>query len=81
MRARPIRFLETQFIFRIELDACANNVRAVIDRWITRLIGAVLMEQNDEWQTQNRSMQIEGMAEMNVPLLDGPPLQITPKAA
>lgn len=52
-----------------------------MDRWITRLIGAVLMEQNDEWQTQNRSMQIEGMAEMNVPLLDGPPLQITPKAA
>jgi putative transposase len=48
---------------------------------ITRLIGAVLMEQNDEWQTQNRYMQIEGMTEMNAPLLDSPSLQITPKAA
>ena len=48
---------------------------------ITRLIGAVLMEQNDEWQTQNRYMQIEGMSEMAAPLLDGPSLHITPKAA
>ena len=48
---------------------------------ITRLIGAVLMEQNDEWQTQNRYMQIEGMTEMSAPLLDSPSLQITPKAA
>ncbi|MEO0035278.1 MAG: hypothetical protein RLZZ501_1301, partial [Pseudomonadota bacterium] len=31
---------------------------------ILRLIGAVLLEQNDEWQTQNRYMQIEGMAEL-----------------
>lgn len=48
---------------------------------IMRLIGAVLMEQNDEWQTQNRYMQIEGMAEMTVPLVESPMLQITPKAA
>ena len=29
---------------------------------ITRLIGAVLLEQNDEWLLQCRYMQIEGMA-------------------
>ena len=46
-----------------------------------RLIVAVLMEQNDEWQTQNRTMQIEGMAEMTVSLVESPTLQITPKAA
>ncbi len=48
---------------------------------IVRLVGAVLMEQNDEWQTQNRYMQIEGMAEMANPVIEAQPLQITPKAA
>src|ERR687886_2551441 len=31
---------------------------------ITRLIGAVLLEANDEWQLQHRYMQVEGMAEL-----------------
>jgi transposase-like protein len=31
---------------------------------IVRLIGAVLLEQNDEWQLQHRYMQVEGMAEL-----------------
>jgi transposase-like protein len=34
---------------------------------IVRLIGAVLLEQNDEWQLQHRYMQIEGMAELETP--------------
>ena len=33
---------------------------------IMRLIGAVLLEANDEWQLQHRYMQIEGMAELAV---------------
>ena len=34
---------------------------------ITRLIGAVLLEANDEWQIQHRYMQVEAMAELTVP--------------
>src|ERR1700729_242900 len=48
---------------------------------IMRLVGAVLMEQNDDWQTQNRYMQIEGFAEPADKTADLKPLQITPKAA
>lgn len=28
---------------------------------ITRLVGALLLEQNDEWQLQRRYMQLEGL--------------------
>ena len=48
---------------------------------ITRLIGAVLMEANDEWQLQHRYMQIEGMAELTSPLIEETTLLATPKAA
>jgi putative transposase len=48
---------------------------------ITRLIGAVLMEANDEWQLQHRYMQIEGMAELATPMIEEQPLLTTPKAA
>jgi transposase-like protein len=48
---------------------------------ITRLIGAVLMEANDEWQLQHRYMQIEGMAELAAPVADDQPLLTTPQAA
>ena len=42
---------------------------------IIRLIGAVLLEQNDEWTTQNRYMQVEPMAELLPPIIEG---EITP---
>jgi len=48
---------------------------------ISRLIGAVLMEANDEWQLQHRYMQIEGMAELAAPMIEEQPLLATPKAA
>jgi len=49
---------------------------------IIRLGGAVLLEQNDEYQLQHRYMQIEGMAALALPTIEEvQPLQITPKAA
>ncbi len=47
---------------------------------IVRLIGAVLLEQNDEWQLQHRYMQLEAMAEFTPPA-DAEPLQLPPEAA
>jgi transposase-like protein len=38
---------------------------------IVRLIGAVLLEANDEWQLQHRYMQVEAMAELAPLLIEG----------
>jgi transposase-like protein len=48
---------------------------------IVRLIGAVLLEQNDEWQLQHRYMQLEAMAELTPPAVAAEPLQLPPQAA
>ncbi len=48
---------------------------------IIRLIGAVLLEANDEWQLQHRYMQTEVMAELTPPLIDAVPHQISTVAA
>jgi putative transposase len=48
---------------------------------IVRLIGAVLLEANDDWQLQHRYMQVEGMVELTVPLTESPMTQIPPRAA
>ena len=48
---------------------------------IIRLLGAVLLEANDEWQTQNRYMQTEPMAELMVPTINAQPAQIATEAA
>jgi transposase-like protein len=47
---------------------------------ITRLIGAVLLEQNDEWQLQHRYMQLEAMAEL-APAGDAQTFALSTKAA
>jgi putative transposase len=48
---------------------------------IVRLIGAVLLEQNDEWQLRHRYMQVEAMAELTSPAAEAEPAQIPPQAA
>ena len=54
---------------------------------IVRLIGAVLLEANDEWATQTRYMQVEAMAELlGPPLIEGEATpadttHVTPRAA
>ncbi|KAA0570076.1 IS256 family transposase [Azospirillum sp. Sh1] len=48
---------------------------------IIRLIGAVLLEQNDEWQTQNRYMQVEAMAVLTPASESQPAITFPPKAA
>nr|WP_282449396.1 transposase [Roseibium sp. CAU 1639] len=47
---------------------------------IMRLIGAVLFEQNDEWQTASRYMMVEAFAEIDAQETD-PILSISNKAA
>ena len=47
---------------------------------IKRLIGAVLLEANDDWQLQHRYMQIEGMSELATPIINQQALAITPQA-
>ena len=48
---------------------------------ITRLIGAVLLEANDEWQLQRRYMQLEAMAEQLAPDPEVEALRPPPLAA
>lgn len=50
------------------------------DASIIRLLGAVLLEQNDEWSVQTRYMQVEGMAELAA-IDTADPIQIAPLAA
>ena len=48
---------------------------------IVRLIGAVLLEQNDEWQLMHRYMQVEAMAELLMPAAEPDQPRIPPTAA
>jgi len=44
------------------------------DKAITRLVGALLLEQNDEYAIQKRYMSLESLA----PMSDNPPLRLPP---
>jgi putative transposase len=52
-----------------------------VGRAITRLIGAVLLEANDEWQLRHRYMQVEGMAELAAPDAEAEIPRLPPLAA
>jgi transposase-like protein len=47
---------------------------------IIRLIGAVLLENNDEWQLQHRYMQVEAMAELMNQAGDAEPRKLSAAA-
>lgn len=55
-------------------------VGKIVEAVIIRLIGAVLFEQNDEWQTSSRYMMVEAFAQIDKEEID-PILSITTKAA
>ena len=72
----PIERLNKEVKRRADVVGIFPNEGSII-----RLIGAVLLEANDEWQTQHRYMQTEAMAELTPPNIDAVPHQITTQAA
>ncbi len=72
----PLERLNKEVKRRADVVGIFPNEESII-----RLIGAVLLEANDEWQLQHRYMQIEGMAELAAPMSEEQPLLTTPKAA
>ena len=72
----PIERLNKEVKRRADVVAIFPNEGAIV-----RLIGAVLLEANDEWQLQHRYMQTEAMAELTPPTIDAVPTQIATIAA
>ena len=67
--------IENEVKRRADVVGICPNEDAII-----RLIGAVLLEANDEWRLQHRYLQPEAMAELTPPMLDVAPTQITTAA-
>ncbi len=71
----PIKHLNKEVKRRADVVGIFPNEAS-----ITRLIGAVLFEQNDEWQTASRYMLLEAFAQIDNEETD-PILGITTQAA
>ena len=72
----PLERLNKEVKRRADVVGIFPNEQSII-----RLIGAILLEQNDEWQLQSRYMQVEAMAELNTQQNEAQPTQISPRAA
>jgi len=72
----PLERLNKEVKRRADVVGIFPNEQSII-----RLIGAILLEQNDEWQLQSRYMQVEAMSELNPQLNEAQPAQISPRAA
>ena len=67
----PLERLNKEVKRRAKVVGIFPNEAAII-----RLIGAVLLEQNDKWQLQHRYMQVEVMAELTAATGAADPRQI-----
>jgi len=56
----PLERLNAEIKRRTDVVAIFPN-----DAAITRLVGALLLEQNDEWSLQRRYMQLEGLQSLS----------------
>jgi transposase-like protein len=72
----PLERLNKEVKRRADVVGILPNEAAIV-----RLIGAVLLEQNDEWQLQHRYTQLEAMAELTPPAAGTEPRQLPPQAA
>jgi transposase-like protein len=72
----PLERLNKEVKRRADVVGIFPNEGAII-----HLVGAVLLEANDEWQLQHRYMQTEAMTELTPPLIEADPTQISTKAA